>query len=116
MNHNGQLCSLLRWGLALLNITGSPCIDYSPMGNEEGVDGPTISFFLTWAALRRKLQEPMCLHECVEEFAEWLLLDELPMYYVDWVVLSPSDLGWPILRRRSWCVLLEVESLMCFVN
>lgn len=101
---HGRTCSLLRNGAGLLHIAGTPCIDYSGMGDMEGADGPTIVFFLTWAGIRRIIQEPVLLHECVPEFAEWLLLDELPMYYVDKVVLSPSDLGWPITRNRSWCV------------
>ena len=103
---HGARCSYLKNGCGLIHLAGSPCVDYSEMGNGEGVAGHTIAYFLTWAAIRRKVQEPVIIHECVREFCEWLLLDELPMYFIDYIVLSPSDLGWPIARQRSWCVSL----------
>lgn len=74
------------------------------MGAGEGLNGFTIVATVTWTALRRRIQEPIIVQECVEEFEQWVLLEELPMYYVDYCILSPSDLGWPISRRRKWCV------------
>lgn len=105
---HGSSCSLLEHGAALLHCAGTPCVDYSLMGRGDGVFGPTVAFFLSWIGLRRKISEPLIVQECVQEFEEWLFLDLLPMYFVDYIVLSPSDLGWPIARRRKWCVLLAL--------
>lgn len=108
---HGIRCNVVKHGAALLHTAGTPCIDFSEMGDKMGLLGMTMAYLLTWTAQRRQIQEPIIVQECVAGFSDWILLDELPMYFVDWVIFSPRDLGWPIARRRKWCVRLDLESI-----
>ena len=108
---HGIRCNVIANGAALVHTAGTPCIDFSDMGDKLGLLGMTMAYLLTWTGQRRQIQEPVVLQECVEGFSDWILLDELPMYYVDWCIFSPSDLGWPIARRRKWCVYLDLECI-----
>ena len=99
-----QTCALTRFGCGLLHVAGTPCIDYSLMGTQQGSEGPTTGSVMAWTGQRKVIQEPVIIAECVVEFGEWVYLDALPMYFVDYTILSPSDLGWPIARQRKWCV------------
>lgn len=74
------------------------------MGLMEGLEDESTGHFLIWAGIRIKLQEPIIIQENVKKFPRWLLSELLHMYFIDYIVLSPSQLGWPISRDRQWCV------------
>ena len=42
----------------VLNRSGIPCVNFSPIGKREGTDGSTMTAMAAWAAQRRVLQEP----------------------------------------------------------
>lgn len=75
------------------------------MGIQEGLDAESTGHFLIWCGLRLELQEPVVVLENVLKFPRWLLAEMLHMYFIDYIVLSPSQLGWPISRERQFCVL-----------
>ena len=57
--HNKQC----RHGRAIQHWVGTPCIDFSLMGDQKGEEGKTMLHFDIWAALRRLVQEPLIVHE-----------------------------------------------------
>ena len=103
---HGKLCNLLCFGLALIHMAGTSCIAWSDMGINEGFAAESTGHFLIWAALRVRLMEPIVILENVLGFPRWLLCEVMPMYHVDWLPLSPANLGWPISRERQYIVSL----------
>ena len=81
------------------------CVAFSDMGLGEGLDDESTGHFLIWCGIRIKMQEPIIIQENVKKFPRWLLAELLHMYFIDYILLSPSQLGWPISRERQWCVL-----------
>lgn len=106
-------CSLLRNGLGLLNIAGTPCIAWSDFGSGEGLEAESTGHFLIWCGIRIRLQEPIIILENVKNFPIWLLVQILNMYFFDHVILSPDALGWPIARERKYCVFLDIDLMTC---
>lgn len=76
------------------------------MGIGEGLDSASTGHFLIWAGIRIQIQEPIVILENVVRFPRWLLSELLNMYYMGYVILSPSKFGWPISRERQFCVFL----------
>ena len=105
---HGKKCSLGRI-TALLQKAGTPCIAWSDMGLGEGLDAESTGHFLIWAGIRLRLQEPVIILENVLNFPRWLLIEVLPMYFMDFVTLTPAMLGWPISRERQYCVNLGLS-------
>ena len=64
--------------------------------------------FYLWAAQRRRLQETVIFHENVINFGQEEL-DELlaDLYIIVRTQLDVHDFGWPIDRRRQYCLLLH---------
>ena len=100
--------------VAFLHIAGTPCVAWSSMGNQDGVDGDSMLHFLIWIGLRRLLQEPIIIQENVPQFPVSLLAEYLPMYFIEVVVLSPQQLGWPIHRSRQYVVSLGLVLTFSF--
>ncbi len=53
---------------ARTNISGIPCVDWSPQGSKGRAQGKTFVVFACWAALRRKLQESCIILECSDRY------------------------------------------------
>jgi site-specific DNA-cytosine methylase len=91
--------------VAFIHIAGTPCTAWSDMGLLDGENAISTAYFLVWIGLRLLCEEPIVIQENVVGFPKWLIADLLPMYFVEWIVLSPYSLGWPIERQRQWLVL-----------
>jgi site-specific DNA-cytosine methylase len=89
-----------------VHIAGTPCPDYSILGKGEGCDGPTMVYYCAWAAMRRRLGEPIIIQENVPEQPLSLLQESLgDLYHIQEILLCPSQFGWPVRRRRLWRVM-----------
>lgn len=111
----GKHCTLTR---ADIHRAGSPCTDASSMGKMTYMDGPNAKVFFTWCALRRRLREPVVVHENVPKFGTHALEDALgDLYIICRDVFDPTAFGWPARRPRQICIML-LKSFICpaFVN
>ena len=95
---------------AMLHIAGTPCTADSSMGLQEGKESLPFCFFLVWAAMRIILSEPIIVQECVDAFERSTFTEVLGEWDWTFVVLSPSQFGWPIDRKRQWAVLLVLTN------
>ena len=106
---HGKHCQVKQG--ANLHVAGTPCTADSSMGLQEGKDSLPFCFFLTWAAMRIVLGEPIIIQECVDAFDRASFTEFLGMYDWTFVVLSPAQFGWPIARNRQWAVFLDQFSI-----
>ena len=65
-----------------IDITGSPCQDYSPAGLRQGSTGPRFPIFYAWIQSVRHLQPRVLVHENVLQFPVSLLSELLSDLYV----------------------------------
>ena len=93
--------------IGMIHVAGTPCTAVSTMGLRDFDSAMSRAHFHTWVALRLECQEPVIIQENVEEFDRTLLVSELPMYDWSFDVVSPAQLGWPVVLARQWCVLLD---------
>ena len=102
---HGKVCALQR---ADRHSAGSPCTDHSSFGLGKRFAGSKAKLFYLWAAQRRRLQETVIFHENVINFGHEEL-DELlaDLYIIVRTQLDVHDFGWPIDRRRQYCLLLH---------
>lgn len=72
-------------------------------GKGLGMSDISIFAFLAWVALRISLQEPEILHENVTRFPLELMQRFLGhLYFIDFAILEPWEMGWPISRKRKY--------------
>ena len=90
------------------HIAGTPCTDFSSMGTMQREEGATAMAFLTWCAMRLRLQENFIFHENVSSFPIALLLAIFgSCYYVYTAILSPTMIGLPFERMRRLTMLVH---------
>ena len=88
-----------------IHIGGTPCTDFSPRGDRDQLSGKTTMALLSWASMRRDVQEPYWVQENVPAFPESVLQELLSdLYEIQSCVLDPAGLGWPVTRRRQYIV------------
>ena len=90
--------------VAMMNIAGVVCVAHSSMGAQEREKALSFAHFIIWCGIRRLLQEPILIHECVDTFPRDIIEELLPMYDWSWSLVSPHQHGWPIKRLRQWAV------------
>lgn len=96
-----------------IHVAGTPCVSFSPMGGNEKEGGTDIKHFSAWAAQRLKVQEPVIVHENSDRFTVATLEKVFgKRYAVQSIVLCPTELGWPVRRRRRWSVLIHRSRLL----
>ena len=84
-------------------MAGFTCKDWSSRGCGMGCGGPSFLPFLTMIFELRAKRYKVAILECTKSQPDSLILYFLSdMYYIDSVVLCPSDFGWPVERRRKW--------------
>lgn len=98
-------CSICD-NIAHTHIAGTPCTAYSTAGLMDAETAESYAHFLCWAGLRRKTQEPVIVQECTDGFPRSEFDKLLPMYAWSFAILDPITFGWPVRRRRQWCVYL----------
>ena len=101
---HGQLCTL---GAADLDITGTPCQDWSGLGLRSGVFGSRFSIFLGWVHWILFSQPPVVIHENVREFDPTVLARYLAhAYHICLIECDCAETGmYALSRRRSYAVL-----------
>lgn len=85
---------------AIVDMSGSPCTDWSPIGLRKGEAGPTIPIYLTWARIQLENDTPVIIHENVRKFpVEQLKRVFGDKYHIDSIETQPSDVGFGLLKR-----------------
>lgn len=90
-----------------IDISGFPCVDYSPSGNQLGVNGPTFPVLLALCSWHRQRGTEVVLLENVPEFPIQVLTCLMgDMYEIYPFYLEPADAGADYLSRMRVFVLL----------
>ncbi len=83
-------------------------------GAQEKEKALSFAHFIIRCGIRRLLQEPILVHECVDSFPRDIISELLPMYDSTWAIVSPHQHGWPIRRVRQWAVARhKTKTLAC---
>ena len=93
--HNTQ-CHL---PMSDVDVSGSPCVAWSPAGNRRGLDDPTNHCFLAWARIMDQQRVAIALHENVPQFDDIMAQGLLPNYYCYKIELDCADVGFPFISR-----------------
>lgn len=89
------------------HVAGSPCTDASSFGDGLQFEGKQAKFFYIWIAMRRKLREPLVIHENVPQFGDAELRSLLgDLYCICRITTCPTKLGWCSRRPRQFCILI----------
>ena len=93
-----QACSMPQ---SDIDITGTPCKDYSRRGRQMGRQGPWAKVLLTWLKVHRTLETPVLMHENVSDFDGEVLDSCMSDMYdiITFDVVSPKDVGMTGLAR-----------------
>lgn len=94
-------------GLPHIHTAGTTCKDESTMNkNRMSIAGDSGRPLLIWMYRRRVIQEDCILTECTPTFKHEIFEEVLgDLYELKWFMISPSQLGWWVSRRRKFCVL-----------
>jgi site-specific DNA-cytosine methylase len=94
---------------AVVDMSGSPCTDWSIIGAMKGCSGPTIPIFLTWARIQLENDTAVIIHENVRRFPSDQLKKVLGhKYHMYSIETEPADVGFGLLRRpRRYDVLIH---------
>ena len=91
---------------ARIHIAGTPCTDFSKMGQQKEVSGGTTLHLLVWIGMRLKLQESVIIQENVVAFDTGFMAGFLgSLYYLDVAVENSLDFGFPVRRERKWTIM-----------
>jgi hypothetical protein len=84
-----------------IDVTGTPCQDFSGCGHGQADQGPQMVIFLLWCHLMLARQIPILVHENVPEFWETLLHANLGhAYWIFSSVMDCADVGFHLISRR----------------
>jgi len=91
-----------------LTGAGPPCVDFSPMGRQARLLGPTIPALVTWCLWLCVTQPVFAIHENVVRFP-WEKLADLTgnLFTLHPLELCPSKFGWPVRRPRRYTLLVH---------
>lgn len=93
---------------------GSPCTDWSPFGCQQTADGPTMVYFLMMMKIALQSRPDILIHENVIQFPFELLQSILgPVYDGHSVLLTPTELGFPVQRKRRYSVMYLKKRVEC---
>ena len=89
-----------------VHCAGSPCTDFTPLGEQEGDEGITAVDLLAWIAKVRHLQYPTVVFENVraKRLLEILASFLQDSYYMDAADACPMQFGWATRRQRMFVV------------
>ena len=86
-------------------IAGSACTDFSSFGNRQMSAGPTVIYLLILLRMILDWKPDILLHENVISFPQRLLEEVLDsLYSIESHILHPQQGGFPIDRRRRYCI------------
>lgn len=85
------------------HVAGTSCTAFSAIGARQAASDGTVIYFLAWVGLRLLMQEAEIVQENVKAFDESLIGRFLShLYFIDCVVLDPTQFGWASARERKW--------------
>ena len=95
-----------------LNVTGTPCIDWSKRGKKMHGMGQSAVCYSVFMAELVTSGQPMLLHECTPDFPDWALLKPMQWFSskawrLETFRLCPTMLGIPSKRMRRFSVLWD---------
>ena len=95
----------IGWQILTLLLAGSACTDFSSYGARQTCAGPTMFFLLVLLRIVIQYQPTVFIHENVCSFPTELLREVLhECYDVDDMLTSPTECGFPIDRKRKYCL------------
>lgn len=84
-----------------VDVTGTPCQDFSGCGHGLADQGPQMAIFILWCHLMLSRQTAILVHENVPEFWESLLHAHLGhAYWIFSSVMDCADLGFHLISRK----------------
>ena len=91
----------------VVTIAGSSCVDFSKRrtGHRPGMAGTSARPFFTFVAEQKQLQPDIIYIENVQSFPVSMFTELLPQYELHYVLVNPSDYGYPISRPRVFGML-----------
>lgn len=95
---HGAMCRLDRPDV---DITGTPCQDFSPVGNHRGPFGRQWPVFLAYCRVMLGLEVPILIHENVPQF--WVeLLEHFfgHAYFIFSIIMDCAEVGFALISRR----------------
>ena len=85
-----------------VDMSGSPCWEWSRAGRRAGYEGKAPSLFWMWATLNKLQGTPLLIHENVVGFPDEMLRQALtPDYEVYLLKVSTRDVGFGNINRRD---------------
>lgn len=90
-----------------IDISGFPCVDYSPSGTQSGIQGSTFPVLLALLSWHRQRRTRIVLLENVPEFSTDILKSLVDdMYEIVPFYVEPSDAGCEYLSRMRVFILM----------
>jgi len=86
------------------SIGGSTCYDFSIVGLQMELLGPSTKSFACYAEDEARQQRDVMIHECVEGFPPWLIYEKFPNHIIFTLILRPVQFGIPCEGKRRWTV------------
>ena len=84
-----------------MDVTGTPCQDFSGCGNGQADQGPQMAIFLLWCHIILSRQTAILVHENVPEFWEALLHQHLGQcYWIYSCVMDCGEVGFRLMSRK----------------
>lgn len=92
-----------------LEVTGTPCQDYSPMGSRNGIFGKQFIIFITWVKVCKHQRPKIIVHENVPQFPVTLLHEYFSDdYWIFCIETDAQDLGlYAMSRPRSYAIMYD---------
>lgn len=99
-----------------MDVTGTPCQDFSPLGSRHGHLGPQMHIFVAWVKLVLSMSVLFLVHENVPQFPEVLLHMFLGhQYHIFSIIMDCHDLGFSMTSRRRRYTILFHKSRTCVI-
>ena len=93
-----------------IDLSGFPCVDYSPAGNQAGVHGPTFPIILALLKWHRERKTKLVFLENVPEFPiEVVLSLMIDLYEIRHFYMQPADAGCEYLSRMRVFIILMLR-------
>lgn len=101
-----------------LEVTGTPCQDYSPMGSRNGIFGKQFLIFLAWAKVCKHQRPKVIVHENVHQFPVTLLHEYFSDdYWIFRIETDAQDLGlYAMARPRSYAIMYDKNQVNVLTN
>ena len=97
------------------NAAGILCYDFSSMGTGKKLLGfDSTALLALWVCERFECQEDFIIAECVEHFQHLAFESDktlMDMYHMEWLIISPCQIGLPAQRRRKFMIFLKKGKL-----